>query len=250
MTELTGQQTCDATKGLAYDTGAGFMTAAAVTEFGQQHGYADMHEFYLAGRCGVLGDVDADVVAAAFGFFEPAALRAIWEAALSVRPAREAAALYTQALTEQGSTVLAGLEKADELAALIERVVDAASPAGLPLFAGWRAAPRPSAPIARAVHAIHLLREWRGSAHVCAVAALALPPLDAIMLNGGAGYAEFYRWPEPWGDGGARQELSAHAERLTDGQCAPAFERALSPLERGTLAQLLQTVAEASSPTD
>lgn len=246
MTDLTGQQTCDATKALTYNTGAGFMTAAPVTEFGLAHGYADMHAFYLAGRCGVLGDVDSDVVAAAFGFFNPEALRGIWETALRVRPAREAASLYTQALTAHGGPILAKVVGPERLAELIEKVVDAASPAGLPLFAGWRAAPRPSEPAARAVHAIHLLREWRGSAYVAAVSALALDPLDAVMLNGGEGYAKFYMWPEPWGDGHGQQALSAKAEQLTDGQCAPVFEGALHPADRGELADLLQQAASAA----
>lgn len=242
MPDLTGQQTCEATKTLVYDTGAGFMTAPETTQFGTEHGYADMLHFYLAGRCGVLGDVDADVVSAAFGFFEPAELRQVWDAALQVRPAREAARLYTQALTQRGTVALQGLDGAGRLAELAERVVDAAAPAGLPLFAGWRAEPRPSDPVERATHALHVLREWRGSAHVAAVTALALEPLDAIMLNGGAAYAEFYRWPQPWGEGGGRQGASEQAERLTDAQCAPVFERALTPSERGELAELLQQV--------
>lgn len=244
MTDLTGQQTCDATKALTYNTGAGFMIANPVTEFGLAHGYADMHAFYLAGRCGVLGNVDSDVVAAAFGFFNPIALRPLWEQALTVRPARDAAMLYTEALTAHGGPGLAGV---DRLGELIERVVAAASPAGLPLFAGWRAMPRPTEPAARAVHAIHLLREWRGSAYVAAVTALALDPLDAVMLNGGEGYAEFYQWPQPWGDGHGYQELSSRAEELTDGQCAPLFEQALDATERGELAALLSEAADAAT---
>lgn len=247
MTDLTGKQACDATKAPTYDTGAGFMTAEPVTAFGQAHGYADMHAFYLAGRCGVLGDVDSDVVAAAFGFFNPDALRPLWEQALTVRPAREAAALYTEALTAHGGPKLAALAGAARLAELIERVVDAASPAGLPLFAGWRAMPRPTEPASRAVHAIHLLREWRGSAYIAAVTALALDPLDAVMLNGGDGYAEFYQWPQPWGDGHGHADLSAKAEQLTDDQCAPVFERALTASERGELASLLSEAATTAS---
>lgn len=250
MTELTGQQTCQATKSLTYDTGAAIMTAQATTDYGLGHGYPDMLHFYLAGRCGVLGDVHADVIAAAFGFFQPDALRKIWPACTAIRPARQAAKLYADALGNHGATVLADFDQPQRLAQLTERVVDAASPTGLPLFAGWRAEPRPNDPARRAVHALHLLREWRGSAHVAAVTALALNPLDAIMLNGGPAYAEFYQWPQPWGDGHSQQQLSTHAEELTDAQCAPVFERALTPSERGELAELLAAAAHtAATPT-
>ncbi len=78
------------------------MLAPATTELGVSHGYSDLLAFYLAGRCGVLGDVDSDVVAAALGFFNPAALRPVWDQALQVRPARAGAELYAQALAEQG----------------------------------------------------------------------------------------------------------------------------------------------------
>ncbi len=247
--ELTGQQTCDATKALVYDTGAGFMLAPATTELGVSHGYADLLAFYLAGRCGVLGDVDSDVVAAALGFFNPAALRPVWDRALQVRPARAGAELYAQALAEQGRAAFASLDGAARLVELAERVTDAVSPAGLPLFAGWRAQDRPTDPAGRAAHALQVLREWRGSAHVAAVAALGLDPLEAVMLNGGDAYAEFYAWPQPWGDGGGHQELSARTEELTDAQCAPVFERALTGAERAELATLLQAAAtQAATP--
>jgi len=69
------------------------------------------------------------------------------------------------------------------------------------------------------------------------------------MLNGGDAYAEFYAWPQPWGDGGGHQELSARAEELTDAQCAPVYERALTGPERAELATLLQAAAtQAATP--
>lgn len=250
-TELTGQQTCQVTKTAVYDTGAGFMLAPGTTELGMSHGYADLLAFYLAGRCGVLGDVDSDVVAAAFGFFNPSALRTVWGQALRVRPAREGAALYAQALAEQGRAAFVSFDGAARLVELVERVTDAVSPTGLPLFAGWRAAERPSDPAGRAAHALHVLREWRGSTHVAAVAALGLAPLDAVMLNGGAAYAEFYAWPQPWGDGGGHAQLSAKAEELTDAQCAPVYERILSGTERAELVALIQTAAaQATRPAE
>jgi len=77
--------------------------------------------------------------------------------------------------------------------------------------------------VREAAHALHVLREWLGSAHV---AALGLDPLDAVMLSGGGGgggdaYAESYAWPQPWGDGGGHRQFSARAAELTDAQMRP-----------------------------
>lgn len=247
MPDLTSQQTCELSKKLVYSVVADAMTEEGLTQVGTDRGYADLLDFYIAGRCGVLGDVDADVVAAAFGFFQPDQLRAVWERVLRVGPAREAARLYGPALAAYGAAALEGFDEGTRLAELLERVVDAAGPCALPLFAGWRAEPRPDEPRARACHAMHLLREWRGGAHVAAVTALGIAPLDAVVLNGGSMYAEFYQWPKPWGDGGGSESALAQAEVLTDGQCAPVFERALMANERGELVDLLGQAASVGS---
>ncbi len=47
---------------------------------------------------------------AAFGFFNPAAVREVWDRALQVRPTRAGAELYAQALAEQGRAAFASLD--------------------------------------------------------------------------------------------------------------------------------------------
>ena len=49
-----------------------------------------------------------------------------------------------------------------ELVALVERVVDSAEAAALPLFAGWRALPRPDDAAGRLGLLLNVLREHRG----------------------------------------------------------------------------------------
>lgn len=237
----TGTQTAEATKKAIYDAGAAFMLAPETTEYGKSKGYASLVQFYLGGRCGVLGDVDPAVVVAGFGFLAPDAAATLWPDVLAVGPARQGAAYYTEACAAYGRAKLAGLsdEDAGRLGDLLERVVDSASVVGLALFAGWQAMPRPTDPRERAMHLLHVIREWRGSVHVACVAAEGVSALDAIMLNGGAGYAEFFGWPQPYGEGNGQDAAMAEAEKATSAACGSVFDAALSDAEQGELVELV-----------
>ena len=57
--------------------GSHFMLDGNTYKRGAELGFQGL-DFYVAGRGGVLGDVDADVVSAAFTFFEPDSVRALW----------------------------------------------------------------------------------------------------------------------------------------------------------------------------
>jgi hypothetical protein len=84
----TGTETAEAIKQLIYDAGGSFMIAPETTEYGKGKGYADFFQFYLGGRCGVLGDVDPTVVVAGLGFLAPEAAEKLWPDVLAVGPAR------------------------------------------------------------------------------------------------------------------------------------------------------------------
>ena len=71
-------------------------------------GYPNGYAYYIAARGGVLGDVDADVVTSAFGFFEPALVRKMWESGIAVEGARAAGARYAAACAQFGRTRLQG----------------------------------------------------------------------------------------------------------------------------------------------
>ncbi len=100
-----------------------------------------------------------------------------------------------------------------------------AEPAGLPLFAGWRAFPLPDDAPARATQLLHVLREHRGGAHVMAVRAVGLSPLEAVLAGKqGAPNAKFFGWPEPYPEIDERlTSLRIEAERLTTEMVAPAY---------------------------
>ena len=122
------------------------------------------------------------------------------------------------------------------LAELAGRVVDQA--AATPLFAAWRAMPRPQTPRALAAHSLNLLREWRGGVHVAAVLAAGLSPLDAIMSDGGEFYAQAFGWPRPWPTPEENAEAMAGVRETVDAACGVVLDRALSADEQTELVDL------------
>ncbi|MBC7302744.1 MAG: hypothetical protein H5T78_17590 [Nocardia sp.] len=234
--------TSAAVKQQVLELGGAFMISREARAFGQATGVAGFHGAYTRGRGGVLGDVDADVVTAAFGFFEPESVRAAWNSVQM--PAAEAATEYMVACREFGQRKLAAFDQADRLAALLRRVVEAAPPAGAALFAGWRAMPVPQDGRAAALQLTHVLRELRGGLHLVAVLANGLTPLQAILVAGspihdGPGQAKFLGWTEPFEPvtDDMRRRWEA-AEKLTDELIAPCFD-VLDDAERDELATLM-----------
>lgn len=246
----TGATTAETTKGIVYDAGAAFMTSPETAEFGAGKGYSDWLHFYLAGRCGVLGDVDPSVVIAGFGFIAPQAAQVVWPCVLEVASARQAAAYYTEACESYGRRKLAEMAETDafRLGDLLEKVVDTAPVTGLPLFAGWKAMPRPTETRGRAMFLMHVLREWRGSVHVACITAAGVAPLDAIMLNGGPDYAQLFGWPRPWGDGNGKQTQLDAAEQATTARCGEVLDGALSDAEQKELFDRVTRAAQLISP--
>ncbi|TQM26466.1 hypothetical protein FB390_6663 [Nocardia bhagyanarayanae] len=216
-----------AVKKQVQELGGGFMFSREAKEFARSTGVDGFFGPYARGRGGVLGDVDADVVTAAFGFFPAHSIRKAWESVSM--PAATAADGYAAACQDFGRRKLADFDQAERLAQLLEVVVAAADPAGVPLFAGWRALPLPADAPARVVQLAHVLRELRGGLHLLAVRASGLTPLQAVLISGssfndGPGQARWYGWPEPFEEITATiQDRWQRAEALTDTLITPAF---------------------------
>jgi hypothetical protein len=206
---------------------------------------------YFRGRCGVLGDVDADVVASAAGFFPVETVRDAWEAGSGLSAAT-AAARYAVVAHEFGRRKLADFAEPARLADLLQLVVDGGDVIGAPLFAGWRAMRLPEDDRARVVQLAHVVRELRGGLHVVAVLASGLSPLEAVVSGGstnlrdGEPNAEYFGWPRPYPE--VTEEVRrrrADAERLTDDLMAPAFA-ALDKTEADELVALLEKAERAA----
>ena len=237
------RSTTAAVKAQIVRLGGSFMRSREAKEYSRQTGLQGWGP-YMRGRCGVLGDVDADVVAAAAGFFAAEVVRESWEQGRDV-PAAQTAQGYARVCQEHGRRRLAGFADADRLAELLEIVARQADVAGAPLFAGWRAMPLPPDGPARALQLAHVLRELRGARHLTAVLASGLTPLEAILsgdsqlTENSPDQARYFGWPEPYPE--VRDEIRARraqAEKLTDELTTPAFA-VLSEAESDELITLL-----------
>lgn len=246
--EMTAAEAVHATAGPVGSVGGAFMLHPDTMGRATEQGYNNPFAFYFAGRGGVLGDVDADVVIAAFGWFEPGLVRPLWEEGVAVHGAREASRRYAQACAAWGRDHLAGVDGLDRLAELGERVVRAADVSGLPLFAGWRAEPLADDAPGRAMQLLHVLREWRGAVHLVATTAAGLTPIQAILANDGEARAAMFGWPQPYPDVAGLADAHREAETLTDKLCAPVVETALDAAERAELASLIATAHAAAVP--
>ena len=134
----------------------------------------DGFRLYMLGRAGVLGDVPARVVESAFGYFNRPLVEKIYESARERVPPPEAASVYLECCANLGRKRLADIDGLDAYCAAAEKIVAAARPAALPLFAGISNAPLPDDVPGRAMQLTAVLRELRGSVHLVAIAAVDL----------------------------------------------------------------------------
>jgi hypothetical protein len=217
--------------------GSAFYFIPETVSRGKEHGL-DGFRFYFLGRGGVLGDVEAKVIQSAFGYFHPALVDKIWNSAREKMAPREAARLYLECCADLGRRKLADAEGLDAFCAAAEKVVAAADPAALALFAGIAAEPLPEDVPGRAMQLVAVLREYRGSAHLVAVVASGLSPAVAHYIKRPDDYATF-----GYGDGSpaitdAERAALEAAERLTDAIVLSGY----SALDAGEAAALFAGV--------
>ncbi len=229
----------EAVKDAVYDAGGGFMTARATYVGGKEIGLRGF-DYYFIARGGVLGDADPAVIAAALVFFPRALVEQHWAAGRAVLTPAAGAAHFAEACFAYGRQSFSSFEGAGRLAALAEKIAAAADPAGMPLFAGWRAMPQPEDASARVAMALNVLREHRGGAHNMAVLVAGLTPLEAIVGSRfGPINAQFFGWPEPYPDPASTADRRAEAEKTTNAMIAPAYA-VLDAAERAEFVDLCQ----------
>lgn len=222
------------------DLPANFMLDAATYERGNELGF-DGIDFYVAGRGGVLGEVDAAVVSAAFVFFNPEMIRQRWERAGRVMPPRRAALEFAGSLYAWSHRHLSEGPDFARLADLAGRVVAAASVAGAPLFAGCKTLPEPEDSVSLALHRINALRELRGALHGAAVLAEGLDPLVALLVRTPF-MAPIFGWDEPYPGVELAKEAWCRAEAATNVASAHVLSAALDDKEQSEMAELLEQV--------
>lgn len=216
----------EATKAAVKSVSANFMLDGATYARGAELGF-DGADFYVGGRGGVLGSVTGEVVAAAFGFFEPTMVSLAWGRARDVMARFDAAGEFAAcghawARSHLGDVAEGVLHQVADAGA---KVVAAASPAGVPVFAAWRTMPVPQDAPARALHVMNALRELRNGYHIGAVSVSGLLPVEAMAVASPA-MAALFGWSELPPVDDEKRQLWAEAETLTD----IAFARALAVL--------------------
>ncbi len=208
----------------------------------------ELFQFYVLGRGGVLGDVEAEVVVSAFGYFSPTLLQPMWDSARQTVAPRDAAHSHFECCAELGRARLAQLDGLEAYCAAAGAVNDAADSVGLPLYAGFRAEPLVDDLPGRAMQLTAVLREFRGSAHLMAVRANGLDAKTAHYISRPNDTGMF-----GWSDDDApatgpeqRQAMLA-AESLTDDLVRPAYA-VLDDAGRQALAKGIDQIAAALAP--
>jgi hypothetical protein len=178
----TAEQAAHDTRDVIVNVASRFMTDPACYQRGAELGFAGA-DFYVAGRAGALGDVNADVVVAALVFFAPAVIHDAWERTRDVMPRAAAADAFATFAHEWARAHLPEGVDYPRLADLLGAVTSAAPVAGCPMFAAWRGVTEPQDAKALALHRMHLVRELRGGLHGAAVLTVGLTPFEAIAVR-------------------------------------------------------------------
>jgi hypothetical protein len=205
--------------------------------------------YYVAGRGGALGDdTRADTVTAALGLIAPEAVRAGWDAARKAGPAAVAAARLAEC-ARWGDERLADVPGVETLVGLAERLVVAADPVGLPLFAASRAMPVPDGGTgALAALLVHMIYEFRCGAMLLAARACGLSPVETIIASPeGEEEAVTFGWHPPFPSRVSLVRRYAYAEAIADRIVGQAYAT-LTAEERRELSALLSGAAEAVRP--
>lgn len=228
------------------ELGWAFYFVPETLEVGKAHGL-DGLRLYVLGRGGVLGDVEAPVVASAFGYFNPVLIDHVWSSAreqADISPA-ECGRLYLQCSADFGRRHFADVPGLQQFCDSAAKILAAVNVAGLALYSGCVGQPLAEDPAGRAMQLMTILREFKGSAHLVAVLAVGLDPKVAHGV----------RRPEMWESFGYRDEpvpevtpelrgLLAEADALTERLVTPAYA-VLSEPERDAFSAALASFAAA-----
>lgn len=137
---------------------------------------------YVGGRGAYMGEPAGAVVAAAFAWFEPGLVAALWDAARSAVAHDRLVQVRDESTVASLRDVL-GDEDPGEVASLLADAAELADGMGRPLFSGRRADGRPQDPVHRLWWACGLVREHRGDSHVVAAAAAGLNAVEMNILT-------------------------------------------------------------------
>lgn len=139
---------------------------------------------YFASRGAILGQVRGEVVAAAFGVFNPAVVVAAVARGWEIADADRVVEARTQGAVAQLERIL-GVEPPGigRVVELFERAVGPLTVAGRPMFAGLLGLTMPAGVVGRMWRLGDELREFRGDAHIAAAVAAGLDGCQLQVLT-------------------------------------------------------------------
>lgn len=139
---------------------------------------------YFCSRGSVMGQVPGEVVAAAFGVFNPAVVVPAVAHGWSLTDAMTICAARTEGATAQLVRILGESPDGIDVARpLLERAVDPLRPEGKPLFAGLSSLGLPGHPLGDVWRLGDMLREYRGDAHVAAWTSAGFDAVEIGLLT-------------------------------------------------------------------
>ena len=241
---MNNQELLDAACPLINEMGAAFYFIPETLGVGKAMGLGGM-EFYVQGRAGQMGNTEPEAVAAAFGYFKPALLKSVLDAANAKSEPRVSGAAFMNACATMSRAKLSGVSNLEALVAVLDKVNNAADGDGLALYAAINSEKLAEDAAGRLLQLIAILREYRGSAHLIA--------LRAAGVNSRT--AHYMKRPDMWKQFGYTEEEApvitdaikaarAEAENITDRIVEPAYA-VLSDAERTVLVDGLKEVKAA-----
>jgi hypothetical protein len=241
---MNNQELLDAACPLIGDLGAAFYFIPETLAVGKSMGLGGM-EFYVQGRAGQMGNTEPEAVAAAFGYFKPALLKSVLDAANAKSEPRVTGAAFMNACATLSRAKLSGIANLEAFVAALDKVNNAADGDGLALYAAINTEKLADDAAGRALQLIAILREYRGSAHLVALRAAGLDSKTAHYMKRPDMWKQFgYTEDEAPVITDAITKAREEAERLTDLIVEPAYA-VLSDAERTVLVDGLKAVKAA-----
>jgi hypothetical protein len=205
-------------------------------------GISDFFVLYAGGRAGVMGDVTAEQVCSAFGFFDPGLVAKVWPNVLATAQPSHIATVFAAAMAHAAEQTW----NADASATVVRlgtTVADSVTALGMPLFTGWRALPRPDSAPGAAALVVHTLRELRGDVHIQSVAASGMAPIEAeVATRRGTAGLEMHGWRGEFPDHEPFLEPFAAVEAQTSERMQRIYAAALSSTELDQLADAVASL--------
>lgn len=194
-------------------------------------GITDFFVLYAGGRAGVMGDVTAEQVSSAFGFFDPGLVAKVWPTVLATARPSTIATVFAAAMAYAAECNW-DAEVSRTISRLGTAVADSVTALGMPLFAGWRTMARPDTPQGAAAMVVHTLRELRGDVHIQSVAASGMLPIEAeVATRRGTAGLEMHGWRGDVPDHEPLLERFAAVEEQTSQRMQRIYAAALADTE-------------------